>query len=153
MQQLTRRQLLGASAAVAVTSLIPGIVQAAPLLDRIGIQLYTLREAMALDLEGTMREVAAIGYREVEFAGYFQHSPQQIADVLAHNGLSAPSAHVPLEALRQQLDELLEAARILGHHYLVLPWLRRETFSQIEHYEELAAFPGSRTVDDSRLLD
>ena len=145
MQQFTRRQLLGAggtlaATALTATSLLPTIVQAKPLLDRIGIQLYTLRDAMALDLEGTLGEVAAIGYREVEFAGYFERHPRQIAEVLANHGLSAPSAHVPLQALREQLDELLEAAQIIGHRYLVLPWLSRDAFGEIARYEELAAF-------------
>src|SRR5256885_3656979 len=43
-------------------------------LDRIGLQLYTVRHAMEKDVEGTIARVAAIGYREVEFAGYFGKS-------------------------------------------------------------------------------
>jgi sugar phosphate isomerase/epimerase len=140
MQHLTRRHFLQASGTVTAATLMSGIAQATPLLDRIGFQLYTAREAMSEDLPGTLQELATIGYREVEFAGYFKHSPQQIADVLAQNGLSAPSAHVSLKALSEQLDEVLEAALTIGHDYLVLPWLSRESFSQIENYEELAAF-------------
>ena len=46
-------------------------------LDRIGMQLYTVREMMKKDFEGTLAKVAAIGYNEVEFAGYFDHAAER----------------------------------------------------------------------------
>src|SRR2546429_617802 len=51
-------------------------------LDRVGLQLYTVRDRMAKDVDGTLAEVAAAGYREVEFAGYFGKSPQEIRAML-----------------------------------------------------------------------
>ena len=67
-------------------------------LDAIGVQLYTVRNAMKADLPGTIaRGCADPGYqRKVEFAGYFDHSPKEIRSVLDQNNLSAPSAHIPL---------------------------------------------------------
>ena len=49
-------------------------------LDQIGVQLYTVRDAMAGNVEETLDRVAAIGYGEVEFAGYFERTPEQIRD-------------------------------------------------------------------------
>ena len=46
-------------------------------LDSIGLQLYTLRKPLAEDFEGTLRQVAGLGYREVEFAGYFERDPAE----------------------------------------------------------------------------
>src|SRR3989449_11374542 len=65
-------------------------------LDRIGLQLYTVRHQMEKDFEGTIARVAATGYREVEFAGYFGRSPRDVRALLDHHGLSAPSSHVSL---------------------------------------------------------
>src|SRR5436190_863509 len=52
-------------------------------LDRIGLQLYTVRHAMEKDVEGTIARVAATGYREVEFAGYFGKSARDVRGLLA----------------------------------------------------------------------
>ena len=66
-------------------------------IQKIGLQLYTVRKEMEKDVEGTLAKVAAIGYKEVEFAGYFNRTPGQIKTILKTNGLAAPSAHtVPL---------------------------------------------------------
>src|SRR6266581_8995170 len=65
-------------------------------LDRIGLQLYTVRHQMEKDVEGTIARVAATGYREVEFAGYFGKSPRDVRALLDHHGLSSPSSHVSL---------------------------------------------------------
>src|SRR2546426_10366975 len=53
-------------------------------LDRIGLQLYTVRHQMEKDFEGTIARVAATGYREVEFAGYFGRNPRDVRALLDH---------------------------------------------------------------------
>ncbi|MCE2422208.1 MAG: TIM barrel protein [Gemmatimonadetes bacterium] len=99
-----------------------------------GIQLYTLRSLMEADVERTLAQVAELGYREVEFAGYFARSPDQIAAVLAAEGLSAPATHLPLEAFRDHLDSTLETASAAGHRYLVLPWMPDEMRGDSDTY-------------------
>ncbi|HMA45193.1 MAG TPA: sugar phosphate isomerase/epimerase [Gemmatimonadales bacterium] len=95
-------------------------------LDRIGLQLYTVRDLMKQDFEGTLSRVAAIGYKEVEFAGYFDHTPQQVRAALDRNGLDAPSAHVPYEATGDGWDAVLHTARLIGHRYIVCAWIPEE---------------------------
>src|SRR4051794_6357281 len=51
-------------------------------ISRIGLQLYTVRDQMKEDFEGTLAKVAQIGYKEVEFAGYFEHSPKDVRAML-----------------------------------------------------------------------
>src|SRR6186713_1369546 len=63
-------------------------------LSRIGIQLYTLRRAAGADLAGVLESLAKIGYKEVECAGYYNHSATDVRDLLKKNGLTAPSAHI-----------------------------------------------------------
>src|SRR5258706_4512899 len=69
-------------------------------IDRIGLQLYTVRDAMKTDFEGTIAKVAATGYKEVEFAGvfdpkggYFGRSPKEVRAILDKNGLPSASLH------------------------------------------------------------
>ena len=105
---------------------------------KIGLQLYTVRDLMARDVPGTLAEVAAIGYRELEFAGYFDHEPGRIADLLAVNGLKAPSTHAPLDAFQTRLDSLIETAQLIGHRHLVLPWLLPDQRQSLQQYAEIA---------------
>src|SRR3989454_7871018 len=90
-------------------------------LDRIGLQLYTVRHQMEKDFEGTIARVAATGYREVEFAGYFGRSPRDVRALLDQHGLSAPSSHVSLAP--EQWRAALDAAPVVGHRYLVIAWI------------------------------
>ncbi len=95
-------------------------------LSAIGIQLYTVRDAMAADFEGTLERLARMGYDEVEFAGYFGRSPARVRIILDGLGLDAPAAHVPLEALRDDLEITLDTAAAVGHSWVVCPWIGPE---------------------------
>ena len=109
-----------------------------PPLERIGVQLYTVRSLMADDVAGTLDAVAAIGYEEVEFAGYFGHEPAQVRAWLDASGLAAPAAHVDLDALTgSALEATLEDAAIVGHGWLVVPWIP-EAMRTGDGYREVA---------------
>jgi sugar phosphate isomerase/epimerase len=83
--------------------------------------LWTVREAMKQDFEGTLAKVAATGYREVEFAGYFEHSPQEVRATLDRHGLVAPSGHVDYDSLGEKWPKVIEASKVIGHGYIVNP--------------------------------
>ena len=103
----------------------------------IGLQLYTVRRELETDFAGTLEKVAALGFREVEFAGYFKHSPQEVKSILAHYQLSSPSAHISTAALRGNLQEEIEAARAIGHQYLVCGYLPAEERRSLDDYKRL----------------
>ncbi len=88
----------------------------------IGLQLYTLREALASDFEGVVRKVAEIGYVGVETAGFPGTTPQNAAKLFAALGLNVPGAHLPLP-LGDKKTETLETMAVLGCHYLICSWL------------------------------
>jgi sugar phosphate isomerase/epimerase len=88
-------------------------------IDRIGLGLYTVREEMERDFEATLKEVASIGYKEVEFAGYFEHTPGEIRGTLERYGLTAPSAHIDYQSLGSNWQQVVETAQIIGHKYIV----------------------------------
>jgi sugar phosphate isomerase/epimerase len=108
-------------------------------LDRIGIQLYSLRGEMEKDFEGTLARVAEIGYAEVEFAGYFGRTPAQVAAAIKRAGLSALSAHVPFPELEKNWAQVLDAARSVGHRYLIIPAIPEEERSTPQAMKRMAA--------------
>ena len=103
-------------------------------LERIGIQLYTVRDRMAADLPGTLQKIAQIGYDEVEFAGYFEHTPAQIKGFLDAAGLVSPSAHTSIDAIRTSPERLIETAQTLGNRYIALGWLAPEERRTLDDY-------------------
>jgi sugar phosphate isomerase/epimerase len=104
----------------------PAVPGPADRLSRIGVQLYTVRRAMQESVERTLEQVARIGYKEVEFAGYFGRTAQQIRALLDANGLTAPSAHsADLNAIRNRLPGVLEDAATVGHRYVICASLPR----------------------------
>ena len=114
---LNRRGFLRAAAALALTP--RGRLPEAKL-GRIGIQLYTLRREFFRDPEGTLARVAAMGFREVEFAGYPASTPEALRRSLDRLGLTAPSAHVSLESLDRDAERVLGQAATLGQRYVVV---------------------------------
>jgi sugar phosphate isomerase/epimerase len=86
-----------------------------------GLQLYTVRDALGADLDGTLGRIADIGYREVELAGLPGVSAQAMQAALKRYGLAVPSMHAGYDSLRGDFSSVLEEARILGAGFLVCP--------------------------------
>jgi sugar phosphate isomerase/epimerase len=125
MPPMNRRTFIGTSiAATLATAARPAwAADTVHKIDRVGLQLYTVRKAMGTDVEGTIAKVVATGYKEVEFAGYFDHSPKDIRAILDQNGLASPSCHVSYHFVEKHWDETIEAAKIVGHSYIICPWI------------------------------
>jgi sugar phosphate isomerase/epimerase len=107
-------------------------------IEKIGLQLYTVRDLMKQDLDGTLSKVAAVGYKEVEFAGYFDHSPKDVRAAVDRHGLTAPSAHIDYKNLGDKFPEVIEAAKVVGHEYLVNPWIDEEIRKQPDGWKQAA---------------
>ena len=104
----------------------------------IGVQLYTVRGEMKKDVAATLARVARIGYREVEFASYFDKSPREIRALLDANGLRAPSSHLQTPILGDQWPAALDAAKVIGHEYVVVPWFDRSKWHGLDDVKRLA---------------
>jgi len=107
-------------------------------LSAVGLQLYTVRDAMKADFDGTVAKVAKIGYREVEFAGYFDRSPKDIRALLDKNGLTSPSCHVGYDIVQNKWSEQLDAAHVIGHKYIVCPWIEPKQRQEADGYKRAA---------------
>jgi len=138
---LSRRQMLGGSVALGMSTLVaPTIAPAAtgPQKQVPGIQLYTVRASMATDVPGTLRAIAGIGYKEVEFAGYGDHSPQQVRGLLDDLELKSPSSHVDAVTIRDDPLSLIEMATAIGNDYLTIAWLKPDDRQSLDDYKRWA---------------
>jgi len=136
-QSFSRRKLLGAAAAAGAAGVAgPLAVPAAASAggshgslhrvprDQISVQLYTLRDQLAIDLEASLAELAEIGYTRVEHAGFVGRTAAQFRAALDNAGIRATSGHVgipqPFDAATWQ--RALEDANIVGNKFIVHPF-------------------------------
>ena len=137
---IDRRDFIGTMGALAASAVLPACrpARATNRISKVGVQLYTVRSLMEKDVEGTLAGVAAAGYTEVEFAGYFDKTPAEIKAMLDRHGLVSPSVHsgnITPDAWAKALD----AAHIVGHEYIVMPWIPPELRKTLDDWKRMAA--------------
>jgi sugar phosphate isomerase/epimerase len=106
-------------------------------LKKVGEQLYTVRDLMKADLPGTLRKVAQVGYKEVEFAGYFGRSPAQIKALLKQNGLTSPSSHIGLDILEKDSVRAFADAKAIGHSWVTMPYIPEERRKTVDDWNKI----------------
>jgi sugar phosphate isomerase/epimerase len=121
MTSSSRRHFLKASAAVAATVAGARRLPAAPLTLPIGLQLYTVREQLPKDFDGTLAKVKQAGYSVVEAAGYFGRGAPDWRAAMDRAGLRCISTHHPMSELRPRLDEFIAYGKAIGLEYMVCP--------------------------------
>ena len=102
----------------------------------IGIQLYTVRDLMKKNLPLTLQRIADIGYKEVEFAGYFGKTTKEIKKILSDNGLKSPSTHIEMDAIYNNPNKAIDTALEVGHEFIVMAWLAESERQNINQYRE-----------------
>ena len=134
---ISRRNLLGAAAAgaaaIGTSTLLSSPAQATSghgggpsrvPRDKISVQLYTLRNQLAIELEDSLEELAEIGYTRVEHAGFVGRTAAQFRAALDNAGLRATSGHVgipqPFDA--DTWKRALEEAAVVGNKFIVHPF-------------------------------
>jgi sugar phosphate isomerase/epimerase len=132
-QKLNRRTFLAELAAAGATgTLLAACAHASsaagaaggsvkPSADRIGVQLYTVRDLLQQDFEGTITKVAQLGYKQLEFAGYYDRTPQQVRALLDKLGVASPSTHIGVNLLRQDAAAQIASAKTIGQAYITVP--------------------------------
>ena len=92
---------------------------------KLGVQLYSVRDEMGEDFEGTLKKVRDMGYEGVEFAGLFGKSAAEVKALCEEFGLVPVSAHV---ALHEMLDDesVLKTYADIGCKFIAIPWLNEE---------------------------
>jgi sugar phosphate isomerase/epimerase len=119
---------------------------------KLGLQLFTLRAAMARDVQGTLKRIAALGYEEVETygfdagaVGYYGLESKVFRQMLAANNLTTSSGHYdlnkfvssPIDDLKRYVDRCIDGAHALGQEYITWPWLDEQSRT-IEKFKVVA---------------
>lgn len=85
----------------------------------LGIQLYSVRDQLPRDYDGTLKELHTLGYRQVESAGYYNHTAAQVKQSIADAGLKLVSAHHSSVDLHKSLDQIIAFSHDLGLEYII----------------------------------
>jgi sugar phosphate isomerase/epimerase len=87
----------------------------------IGLQMYTVRDQLQKDFDATVEQIAKIGYRNLEFAGYYNRTPEQVRALLDRVGAVSRSAHIGAQLMRQDAAAQIRSAKTIGQEYITLP--------------------------------
>jgi sugar phosphate isomerase/epimerase len=142
LRAINRRTFLGTAATVSAATLLTskmGWAAGDHKIDKVGLQLYTVRDLMKTDFDGTIAKVAQVGYKEVEFAGYFGHTPQQVRAACDKNGLTPVSTHVQYDELDAKFPQVVEDSKAIGLGYIVCPWIPEELRKSPDIWKQAAA--------------
>lgn len=139
---MKRRTFVQVLAAVASSGVARRALASKPRrLERLGLELYAVRNAMRADPERTLAAVRAIGYDDVELLWSFDNfgrTPRQVRATLDHEGLQAPSCHMAPEMILQDWERSLENAHVIGQRYLIVPSLPDETQHSLDAWRSWA---------------
>lgn len=106
---------------------------------KVGIQLYSLRDEMAKDVEATLKKVAEIGYEYVEFAGFHGKTAEEMKSILDKYRLTAISVHQNADGFNtpEKMQAFIEYVKTLGIKFVVIPWMNKEVFYNEKEYAQL----------------
>lgn len=128
----------------------PGAKPATQPVDRksfgVGLQLYTIRDAMAADVPGTLKKLSDMGYKNLELANYadgkfYGYVPAEFKKMVSDLGMDIVSSHTSVEAAGITMESAKKMAddhAILGVKYCVQPWVE-EVDRNIESYKKMIA--------------
>lgn len=113
----------------------------------IGLQLYTIRDAMAADVPGSLKRVSDIGYKYLELAGYadgkfYGYEPVEFKKMVNDLGMEILSSHTQVEGAGVTLDnarKMAEDHAKLGAKYCLQPWIVEEMRTTIASYQKMAS--------------
>ena len=129
-----------------------------------GVGLFTIPFMLQDDFAGSIKTLAAIGYKEVEIfgpypfsvqaahdfwqpigdqlgiakTGYYGHTPQEIRSILDDHGISSPSMHIDLVTLEERTDQVMEAMDIVGHKYAGIAAIPDELRQNLDGFKQVA---------------
>lgn len=142
-----RMSATGALGAIILSQYSCNTAPADPKTFGIGLQLYTIRDAMAADVRGSLKRVSDIGFKYLELASYadgkfYGYEPAELKKIVSDLGMVILSSHTQVEALGITLDNariMAEDNAKLGVKYCIQPWVVEEARTTLDSYKKMAA--------------
>lgn len=106
----------------------------------VALQLYSVRDELEADFEGTVKKVKELGYDGVEFAGLYGKSAAEVKAILKEVGLVPVSAHVSLDELLSDTAAVVATYKEIGCEYIAVPYLPEDRRPGTEGF--------ARTIED-----
>lgn len=106
---------------------------------KIGLQLYSVRDDMAQDMYAALKKVKEIGYDYVEFAGYFDHSAEEVKSMLDEIGLTCISVHQAYNLFLEEGQKAADYLKTIGAKFAAIPWMAAEDHKGCDHYDKVIA--------------
>lgn len=103
----------------------------------VALQMFSLRKEASKNLYATLKEVKALGYDGVEFAGLYNHTAEEVRDMCADIGLTPISAHVPYVDMVADPEGVLSQYATIGCKFVVVPYLSSEHRPDREVFPEV----------------
>lgn len=136
--------------AIAATSFLPNLFYGCDKSYPLGLQLYSLRNTIGDDVRGTIKNVADVGFKEIETYGYspdnkfWGFSVNEFKDIINSNGMTTPSGHYGLdpylskEGTKSDFAYALEVAQGLNQNYVIIPHIGDGLRTSIDDYKRIA---------------
>ena len=99
-----------------------------------GIQLYSVRDRTPTDMKGVLKDLAQMGYKSVEFAGFFDHSAEDIVLMLKDAGLTLSGTHSGLNDLLTDYDSTIAYHKAIGNKHYIIPGHDLSTQAKIDQF-------------------
>ncbi|HLX92513.1 MAG TPA: sugar phosphate isomerase/epimerase [Puia sp.] len=163
---MKRRDFVKQSAVLSTASLLLSseVFGASRLIEKVGIQFFSLPKMLDNDFEGALKMLSNIGYREVELygpypfstdaakkswdsvtpslgfkgSGFFGHTAAEVKALMKQNNLTVPSMHTDLDTLQEGMDQLAVAAHVLGAEFVTLPAIPEAKRKTLDDYKQMA---------------
>ncbi|MGM9680884.1 MAG: sugar phosphate isomerase/epimerase family protein [Eubacteriales bacterium] len=99
-----------------------------------GLQLFSVRDVTPTDLRGTLKKVSEIGYKAVEFAGFFGHPAEDVRSWLDEYGLECSGTHTGVEEIADHFEETVRYHKIIGNRNIIIPGADLSTQEKLDHF-------------------
>lgn len=123
MRTSSRRDFLKTTGAAAAVALTARPLLAESLEAPVGLQLYSVRDLLPKNFDGTLKQLGGFGYRVVEAAGFYKKSATEWRQSMEQAGLRCVSAHYPLAQIEGHEQELIDYAKAIGLEYMICSWV------------------------------
>ena len=113
-----------------------------------GIQLYSVRDLTEKNLDDALRQVSALGYRFVEFAGFFGHSAEDVRAMLEKCNLTVSGTHTGWQEIAERFEKTVAYHKAIGNRNIIIPGADLSDQAKLDAFVEMVNTFQPRLADE-----